>query len=92
MKSTGDYRKRSDKVGEFIDDCLQKSEKKAIKAGDVYAAYQSWCRESGYGAEGKQNFYGDLRKRGLFADRGTVDGKTVKNIIPGYELAPTIMI
>ena len=92
VKSTGDYRRKSDKVGEFIDDCLQKSEKKAVKATDVYAAYSSWCRESGYGAEGKQNFYSDLRSRGLFADRGTINGKTVKNIIPGYELAPTIMI
>ena len=86
VKATAIYRKQSDKIGEFIEDCLEESPKSGVKAGDVYTAYQSWCRESGYGAEGKKNFFSDLQRRGLFADRGTIGGKTVRNIVPGFIL------
>lgn len=86
VKATKLYREQSDKIGQFLEECLEESPKTGVKAGDVYIAYQGWCRESGYGAEGKRNFFSDLQRRGLFADRGTIGGKTVRNIIPGYEL------
>ena len=92
VKATANYRKQSDKIGEYLEDCLEKSSKSGVKAGDVYAAYQGWCRESGYGAEGKRNFFSDLQRRGLFADHGTIGGKTVRNIVPGYVLREKYMV
>lgn len=32
----------------------------------------------------KSNFFAELKTKGLFANSGTVDGKTVKNIVKGY--------
>lgn len=34
--------------------------------------------------ENKSNFFAELKTKGLFANSGTVDGKTVKNIVKGY--------
>lgn len=85
-RSTEDYRQDSDKVGNFISECLEKSETN-IKAGDVYTYYQRWCDDNGYGCENKGNFFADLRAKGIFSKTGTVMGKTVKNVVKGYEVA-----
>lgn len=83
--STSDYRQQSDKIGNFINEVLIKSNKNC-KAKDVYEAYIRWCDDNGYGCENKGNFFAELKAKNLFGTTGTIDGKTVKNIIKGYEL------
>lgn len=80
------YEHQSDKILSFFDACMVKS-KKHSKGIDVYEAYRAWCIEKGVAAEKKRAFYSALDDRGLWADMGTVDGKTVKGIVPCYELA-----
>lgn len=84
--ATAVYRKNSDKIGRFIDECLVYSGKNS-PAGSIYAYYAAWCNENGYGCENKGNFFDDIRNKGLFAPSGTVDGRTVRNIVKGYELS-----
>lgn len=84
--ATSEYEADSDKIQRFISECLVKSAKN-MAAKTAYDSYAKWCDESGCGTESKQNFFSELRTRGIFAASGTVDGKTVKNIIRGYELA-----
>ena len=84
--ATSEYEVDSDKIQRFISECLVRSAKN-MAAKAAYDAYSKWCDESGCGTENKQNFFSELRTRGIFAASGTVDGKTVKNIIRGYELA-----
>ena len=84
MDSTDAYRKDSDKVGNFIEECLIKTGRNS-KAKDVYELYAKWCDENGFGTENKQNFFSELKIKGIFATSGTVFGKTVKNIVKGYE-------
>ena len=43
-----------------------------------------WCDDNGYGCENKGNFFAELKSKGIFATSGTVEGKTVKNIVKGY--------
>lgn len=84
--STDEYEIDSDKIGRFISECLVKSDKN-ISAKDVYEKYSKWCSDSGLGVDGRNNFYIELKTRGLFGASGTVNGKTVRNIVRGYVLA-----
>ena len=84
--ATGEYRKNSDKIGNFIAERLEKSEFNC-KAKDVYVAYQEWCKDNGYGAENKGNFFAELRSKDLLVKTGTVNGVTDRNIVKGYQIA-----
>ena len=83
--ATAAYRADSDKIGNFVNECLTKSEKNS-KAGDIYDVYARWCTDNGFGTENKSNFFAELKTKNLFASSGTVDGKTVRNIVKGYTI------
>lgn len=83
--STDEYRSDSDKVGNFISECLEKSDRNT-KAIDVYNAYQKWCSSNGYGCENKSNFFAELKGKNIFYKNGKVGGENYKNVIKGYEL------
>ena len=57
---------------------------KNTKAKDVYDEYEKWCNENGYGVENKGNFFAELKSKNIFRATGTINGKTVKNIVRGY--------
>ena len=84
--STDEYEIDSDKIGRFISECLVKSDKNT-SAKDVYEKYSKWCSDSGLGVDGRNNFYIELKTRGLFGASGTVNGKTVRNVVRGYVFA-----
>lgn len=81
--ATNTYRADSDKIGNFINECLTKTGKNS-KAKDIYELYAKWCDDNGYGCENKGNFFAELKTKGLFGNSGTVNGKTVRNIVKGY--------
>lgn len=81
--ATAEYRSNSDKVGNFIRDCLRESKENSTLK-DVYEKYGEWCKENGFGTENKGNLKDELKAKGIFAERGTVNGKTCKNIVKGY--------
>ncbi len=83
--ATESYRKSCDKIGKFISDTLIVNPNKCIAAGSVYDLYKVWCRDAGYGTESKGNFFEDLKSRGIFQSSGTVNGKTVRNVVAGFE-------
>lgn len=86
--ATDAYRTDSDKIGNFINECLAKTGRNC-KAKDVYELYAKWCDDNGFGCENKSNFFAELKTKGLFANSGTVEGKTVKNILKGYSIEST---
>ena len=79
------YREASDKIANFIDDCLDKTGRNSA-AGEVYRHYASWCSANGYGVENKRSFFDELRNKSIFAELGTVNGLSVKNVVVGYEI------
>ena len=83
--ATAQYRKSSDKIQNFMDDCLEHTGRNS-SAGKVYKRFVEWCGECGLGAESKRNFFEELKTKGVFGDRGMVNGAQVFNIIIGYEL------
>lgn len=85
QNATEVYRQDSDKIGNFINERLTKNGKNSsVKA--VYDIYSEWCSDNGFGVENKGNFISELKSKGIYANSGTVDGKTVKNIVKGYSI------
>ena len=50
--ATETYRTDSDKIGNFINECLIKTGKNS-KAKDIYDAYAKWCSDNGFGTENR---------------------------------------
>ena len=84
IEATADYRQSSDKIGTFIAETLKPSTKN-LSAGAVYTWYSEWCADNGFGCENKSNFFDELKTKGIFVDSGTVNGRTVRNVVKGYE-------
>ena len=91
QKATEAYRVQSDKIRNFIDDCLIEQPFINIAAKDAYLAYAQWCHNNGFGVENKSNFFDELRSKGLLSDTGTVNGRTVYNVIKGYMLVKDLV-
>ena len=84
--ATDDYRQKSDKIKNFIEESLSVNPYTTIMAKDAYTAYMKWCTANGYGIENKSNFFDELRAKGLLSESGTIYGKTYRNVIKGYML------
>lgn len=84
--ATLEYRHNSDKVQNFLDECLVETGGNS-GAGTVYQRFAAWCEENGFGTESKRSFFDELKAKGIFAERGMVNGVQVRNIIRGYELS-----
>lgn len=87
IDATDEYRRDSDKLGKFIAECLEYKNGRNIQAKTVYDAYSEWCSSNGYGTENKGNFFADLKVKGLFAESGTVNGVTVRNVVKNHILS-----
>lgn len=85
--ATDQYKNDSDKIGCFITECLIEKPDKNIKLKDVYAEYEKWCSDNGFGTENRNNFTAEMKNKGLYKASGTVNGKTCRNIIKGYVIA-----
>lgn len=85
--ATEAYREISDKIGLFIGEVLDPRPGHNMSAGKVYELYQDWCTDNGYGKENKTNFFAELKSKGVFAPSGTVCGKTVRNVLCGYDVS-----
>ena len=83
-QATEEYRCTSDKVQNYVEDCLIEDSLSTLAAKDVYLDYSKWCAASGYGVENKMTFFDDLRKKQLMSDHGTIHGVTVRNVVKGY--------
>ena len=84
-----EYKHDSDKIALFFEDCMTKSPDNSTVV-KVYDQYKTWCSRNNRTPEGKQGFISELISRGLYKKTGTIDGKTVRNVIPGWNLIPEL--
>ena len=80
------YAFASDKVERFMSECTERAEGSFIAGTDLHNAYKGWCEGNGLQPEGKQNFFAELRRKGLMCDRATVKGKSVRNLVTDRRL------
>lgn len=86
LLATEQYREQSDKIGQFLRDTFIPAPGHNLPIKFVYEKYEEWCSDNGYGVESKGNIIEDLRRRGVFADTGTVNGKTHRRVLRGYNV------
>lgn len=84
-EATQDYRDSSDKIGQFIKECLKQTGKNS-KISDVYKIYKLWCDDNGYNYESKSNFIDEIKHKNLFLKSGTVNNNSYKNVVKDYQL------
>lgn len=85
--ATVEYANSSDKMQNFINDCLVEKKGCNIAIKDLYEKYEEWCNDNGFHTENKRNFIDDVKSKNIYKTSGTVNGKTVRNIIRGYDFA-----
>jgi putative DNA primase/helicase len=66
--ATSDYRKQSDIINRFLEECIIRKEGAKVKAGDLYGAYKQWCSENGERELNSTNFGKKLVEKGLKKD------------------------
>lgn len=85
--AVAEYGQESDKLGNFILDKLEPADGACLSVKTAYSIYGQWCSDNGYGQDNKKNFIQGLKRKGIFKNTGTIDGKTVHNVIAGYMAA-----
>ena len=83
-RATEDYRYKSDKIQNFIDDCFVHMLGVNTSIKNAYEIFCKWCDLNGFGTENKGNFIDEMKAKGLYAATGTIDGRTVRNVIKNY--------
>ena len=86
IEASDQYRSQSDKIGNFLDECLSEDTTDGISGKTLYSYFVLWCRANGYHCENKKNFFESLKRKRLLKHMGTIMGKTVRNVVMGYAL------
>lgn len=81
------YKRDSDKVQNFIDECITVSAVQTnLPVKTCYDAFRKWCSANGYRCEGKRTFKELLSGKIPISASGTVNGVTIHNVLHGYTL------
>ena len=80
--ATEEYRVESDRIAQFMQQCLRKEKGSEIKASAVYSHYKTWCSDNGCKYENSQNFYKRLSLEYLIVKRRPWKQTTTGNMNP----------
>lgn len=80
------YYKESDKLGQFIDEMLEKGDNLEVKTSKAYEEYSMWCDRNGYFRDNQRNFVTSLRSRLIIKRKRPKSGGSPVNMIIGYGL------
>lgn len=83
--ATAEYEKKNDKIHKFFKQELVKNSKKNISCNDIYNKYYEWCDQNKLPSLSKGEFMQYLKDKKLWQKQGTVNGKTIQNIVKGYD-------
>lgn len=91
MISTIDYQNSMDKIQNFFDECMKKDADCSITAKEAYKYYKRWCEKNSFGIDSKGNFLDELRTRRMLSETGTINGKTCRNVVRGWDATEETM-
>ena len=80
--ATAQYRQDSDRISQFMVQCLKTEKGSELKTSAIYNRYKEWCTENGYKYEGAQNFYKRLGLVYLIIKRRPWKQETTGNMNP----------
>ena len=84
--SIEEYRKESDKVGRFVEDCLSQEDGAEIRTAIVYNKYTDWCKDNGYNPEGSAKFNQALSSFATIERKRPKGGGNQTTILIGYRI------
>lgn len=70
MAGVAEYRKETDLLGQWIEECLRRDPHGRARVGDAYRSYRAFCEERGVSASSQRQFTFDLRDRSIEATKG----------------------
>ncbi|MBI1292826.1 hypothetical protein GC173_16550 [bacterium] len=73
--ATKEYRTSEDVVGRFVEECCTLEKGAVTHYGELYRAFEAWCRENGEPEYGSPRFSSELDSRGIESRKG---GKGVR--------------
>lgn len=62
LEATDSYHHESDKITQFVEECLVHERGARTRAREVYLTYKSWCEENGYQPESIRNFRAGMKQ------------------------------
>lgn len=83
-----EYRKKSDQIAQFLDDCTEPDPDGKIKGSYLYTIYESWSGAGNLQHVSKLDFFEELRRKGLLRKTVTMNGETVRNVLVGRKPKP----
>lgn len=83
VEAIQDYRKDSDRIGQFIEAWLEEGEAYEVRSAAAYKLYSDWCRKYNYNAENVKNFKNAMEKRFTIERRRPKDGGEKTSLIIG---------
>jgi putative DNA primase/helicase len=86
QNATLSYHKENDKVGQFIDECLEPNGNCEERTSLIYGAYQNWCRDNGYYPENARNFKSALGNIGTIVRKRPRESGEKTTLLIGYKL------
>ena len=84
-EATAEYEKKNDKINKFFKQELVKNSKKNVSCNDAYNKYCEWCNQNKLPSLSKGEFMQYLKDKNLWQKQGTVNSKTIQNIVKGYD-------
>lgn len=84
--ATESYRRESDKIGLFIEECLEAAPDAEVRTSDVYTRYRWWCAENGYFTENTRNFKQSLQAMVRIERKRPRSGGGLTTLVVGQKL------
>ncbi len=76
--ATDSYRRDSDTLGAFLEDCCELGDDYAVPAADLYQAYSMWAKEGGEYQVSQTAFGRKLEERGILGEKRGTGSNRVK--------------
>jgi len=85
-QAIGAYAHDSDKIMQFVEDCLKAVPTDEVRTAAVYDAYRQWCVDNGCYAENSRNFNQALRRFATVERKRPRNGGGQTTLLLGYRL------
>ena len=89
IATTNAYREDSDKVRQFVQECLEKAPTMEVRTSEVYRTYCGWCAENGCYPEKSHTFNQALRNLATVSRRRPKSGGGKTTLLLGYRIHPS---
>lgn len=83
VEAIQDYRKDSDRIGQFIEAWLEVGETYEVRTSAAYYRYGKWCEKYGYNSENMKNFNNAMSRYFEVKRKRPKEGGAVTTMIVG---------